>query len=81
VPPRALAQLGAAAAEHAHGLVTSQHELTVVDRDVELVPFSDAQRMSEIGGQHDTTERVDAPRAILRAHAKGVLSHHMLSVL
>jgi len=81
MPPGMLAQVVPRVAEHAHRLVSRQHQLAIVHRDVEYVSLANAERMPQVGRQHDSPERVDAPRAVLRAHVKGVRPNGMRSVL
>lgn len=81
MPPRMLAKPVTRAAEYAHRLVTSEHEAAVLHRHVQDVALTDAERAAEVGREHHPPERVDAPRAVLRAHAKRVRDGDMRSVL
>ena len=79
--PGTFGEIVAPAAEHAQWLVSGEHEMTVFHRDVEHVALADAERATEVGGEHDAPERVDAPRAILPAHCNPAGDPDMWSVL
>jgi len=68
-------------AEHAHRLVPGQDQVAVVHCHIQHVALADAERVSEVGGEHHPPERVDAPGAILRAHVKRVGRDDIWSVL
>jgi hypothetical protein len=61
--------------------VTREHEGAVVHAHVEHVALADAEGVAEIGGEHHPTERVDAPGAVLRAHANRQRLDDIRSVL
>jgi hypothetical protein len=42
--------------EHAHRVVTPQHQVAVFDADVEHVTLTDAECVSKVGGEHDAPE-------------------------
>jgi hypothetical protein len=81
MPARVLTKRVTGAAEHALRLVTGQDEVAVMNGHVQDVTLADAERVAEVGREHDPPERVDAPGAILRAHAKRVRPEDMRSVL
>jgi len=61
--------------------MSRENEVTVLHSNVELVPFADAERTAEVGGEHDAPEGVDAPRAVLPAHCNPAGDPDMWSVL
>ncbi len=51
-----------------------------LDPDVEHVALTDPKCAPKVGGEHNSTQRVDAARAVLRVHCKPARGIDMRSV-
>ena len=77
----ALGEIVASPTEHAQRFVTAEHQVPVFHGDVEDVALADSEGSAKVGREHDTPERVDAARAVLRGHRNTARSTDMWSVL
>jgi hypothetical protein len=60
--------------------MAAEHQMPFLDPDVEHVALTDPKCAPKVGGEHNSTQRVDAARAVLRVHCKPARGIDMRSV-